>query len=101
MKTIKLGEPRIVAQDTEQPVLFGGYQDPTIRRGEDGTLYVRFNARRDADAVLVSCTEAARLCKVTRPTISVWIKEGRIHKRAIGQSVGIPLDEIRSITNPL
>lgn len=61
----------------------------------------RFNARRDADAVLVSCTEAARLCKVTRPTISVWIKEGRIHKRAIGQSVGIPLDEIRSITNPL
>lgn len=48
MKTIKLGEPRIVAQDTEQPVLFGGYQDPTIRRGEDGTLYVRFNARRDS-----------------------------------------------------
>ena len=26
MKTIKLGEPKIVAQDTEQPVLFGGYQ---------------------------------------------------------------------------
>ncbi len=48
MKTIKLGEPVIVAQDTEQPVLFGGYQDPTIRRAEDGTLYVRFNARRDS-----------------------------------------------------
>lgn len=47
MKTIKLGEPTIVAQSTEEPILFGGYQDPTIRRAEDGTLYVRFNARRD------------------------------------------------------
>ncbi len=48
MKTIKLGEPVIVAQNTEQPILFGGYQDPTIRRADDGTLYVRFNARRDS-----------------------------------------------------
>jgi len=48
MKTIKLGEPKIVAQNTEEPVLFGGYQDPIIRRAEDGTLYVRFNARRDS-----------------------------------------------------
>ena len=48
MKTIKLGEPVIVAQSTTEPVLFGGYQDPTVRRGEDGTLYVRFNARRDS-----------------------------------------------------
>lgn len=48
MKTIKLGDPVIVAQNTEQPILFGGYQDPTIRRAEDGTLYVRFNARRDS-----------------------------------------------------
>ena len=48
MKKIILGEPVLVAQDTEQPVLFGGYQDPNIRRSEDGTLYVRFNARRDS-----------------------------------------------------
>ncbi len=48
MKTIKLGDPVIVAQNTEQPILFGGYQDPTIRRAEDGTLFVRFNARRDS-----------------------------------------------------
>lgn len=47
MKTIKLGAPVIVAQNTKEPVLFGGYQDPTIRCGADGTLYVRFNARRD------------------------------------------------------
>ncbi len=48
MKTIKLGEPVVVAQSTEEPILFGGYQDPTIRRAEDGTLYLRFNARRDS-----------------------------------------------------
>lgn len=48
MKNIKLGAPVTVAQDTEQPILFGGYQDPTIRRADDGTLYVRFNARRDS-----------------------------------------------------
>lgn len=48
MKRIKLSEPIIVAQNTEEPILFGGYQDPTIRRGENGALYVRFNARRDS-----------------------------------------------------
>ena len=47
MKTIKLGDPVTVAQDTKEPILFGGYQDPTIRLGEDGRLLVRFNARRD------------------------------------------------------
>ena len=47
MKTIKLGDPVMVAQDTKEPILFGGYQDPTIRLGEDGRLLVRFNARRD------------------------------------------------------
>ena len=48
MKTIKLGKPVIVAQSTTEPILFGGYQDPQIRCGEDGVLYVRFNARRDS-----------------------------------------------------
>ncbi len=48
MKTIKLGKPVIVAQSTKEPILFGGYQDPQIRCGEDGGLYVRFNARRDS-----------------------------------------------------
>ena len=48
MKRIILGKPVVVAQSTKEPVLFGGYQDPTIRCSEDGTLYVRFNARRDS-----------------------------------------------------
>ncbi|MBR6506716.1 MAG: exo-alpha-sialidase [Clostridia bacterium] len=48
MKKIILGKPAIVAQSTTEPVLFGGYQDPAIRRAQDGTLYVRFNARRDS-----------------------------------------------------
>ena len=48
MKKIILGKPVIVAQSTTEPVLFGGYQDPAIRRAQDGTLYVRFNARRDS-----------------------------------------------------
>ena len=48
MKKIILGKPVIVAQNTTEPVLFGGYQDPAIRRAQDGTLYVRFNARRDS-----------------------------------------------------
>lgn len=48
MKGIILGKPVVVAQSTKEPVLFGGYQDPTIRCSEDGTLYVRFNARRDS-----------------------------------------------------
>ena len=40
MKTIKLGKPIIVAQSTEEPILFGGYQDPTIRRAENGDLLI-------------------------------------------------------------
>lgn len=48
MKSIKLGNAITVAQSTDEPVLFGGYQDPSIRKGEDGALYVRFNARRDS-----------------------------------------------------
>ena len=48
MKKIRLHDPVVVAQSTTEPILFGGYQDPYIRRAEDGTLYVRFNARRDS-----------------------------------------------------
>ena len=47
MKKIKLHDPVIVAQSTKEPILFGGYQDPYIRCTEQGTLYLRFNARRD------------------------------------------------------
>ncbi len=57
----------------------------------------RFNDFREKEVVLVSCTEAARLCGVKRPTISKWINEGKIHKTAIGESIGIKLDEVRRI----
>lgn len=58
----------------------------------------RYNAQFDTD-VIVSCIEAARLLKRTPPTISVWIREGRLHKVTIGQSSGILLSEIRNIQN--
>lgn len=60
----------------------------------------RFNDSAFDQQVLVSCTEAARLCGVTRPTISAWIKEGRIRKKVIGESVGILLGDIKRISNP-
>lgn len=47
MKKIILSDPVILAQSSTEPVLFGGYQDPFIRCSEDGTLYVRYNSRRD------------------------------------------------------
>ncbi len=47
MKKITVGEPILVAQSTEYPILFGGYQIPFIRIAEDKTLYVRFNERVD------------------------------------------------------
>lgn len=56
----------------------------------------KYNARMDED-VVVSCTEAARLLHRTPPTISQWIKEGRLHKVARGASVGILLKEIREL----
>jgi len=61
----------------------------------------RFNDTRDKEqGVLVSCTEAARLCKVSRATISAWISENKLRKVARGQSVGIPLEDVRRIQNP-
>lgn len=44
--------------------------------------------------VIVSCTEAARLLGVGRNTISNMIRDGRLNKSVIGQSVGIRLSEI-------
>ncbi len=47
MKKVVLHDPVIIAQSTTEPILFGGYQDPFIRRNEQGDLLVRFNARPD------------------------------------------------------
>ena len=50
--------------------------------------------------ILVSCSEAARLLRVTPQTISAMIRQHRLHKTTIGASTGIRLSEIRSIKNP-
>ena len=58
-----------------------------------------YNAPLFEDA-LVSCVEAARLLRRSPKTISMMLREGRLTKRTIGKSTGIPLSEIRNI-NPL
>ena len=50
--------------------------------------------------VLVSGVEAARILGRSPQTICKMIRQGRLHKTAIGKSIGIPLSEIRSIQNP-
>ena len=50
--------------------------------------------------VLVSGVEAARLLGRSQQTICKMIRQGRLHRTAIGKSIGIPLSEIRSIQNP-
>lgn len=55
----------------------------------------RYNDRLNAFAeVLVSCTEAARLLGKTKATISTYIAQGKLQKRTIGLSTGIPLGEV-------
>lgn len=68
--------------------------DNLIRQLE--TYNSRFN-----DDVLVSCTEAARLLGRTTPTISVMLRQHRLHKVTIGESTGIRLSEIRTILQPV
>ena len=58
----------------------------------------RYNSKFDTD-VIVSCTEAARLLRRTPPTISQMLRDGRLHRKTIGNSSGILLSEIRSIQN--
>ena len=50
--------------------------------------------------VLVSNNEASRLLGLAPQTVSVMLRQGRLHKTTIGPSTGIRLSEIRSITNP-
>lgn len=46
MKKVKIGEPKIIAQSTTEPIMWGGYQIPSIRCDE-GVLYVKFMGRMD------------------------------------------------------
>ena len=47
--------------------------------------------------VLVSCREAARLLGVTTQTITRMLTDGRIEKKTIGESTGIPLGDILNL----
>ena len=70
---------------------------PDRARMDNLTAELRRYNDRFNETVLISCTEAARLLRKTPQTISQWLKEGRIHKRTIGDSVGIMLSEVREI----
>lgn len=56
--------------------------------------------RAQYDNILVSCSEAGRHLDVSPTTISRYIREGRLHKTAIGQSVGIRLSEVLKMKTP-
>lgn len=56
--------------------------------------------RDQYDNILVSCSEAGRHLDVSPTTVSRYIREGRLHKTAIGQSVGIRLSEVLKMKTP-
>ena len=56
--------------------------------------------RDQYDNILVSCSEAGRHLDVSQTTVSRYIREGRLHKTAIGQSVGIRLSEVMKMKTP-
>ncbi len=56
--------------------------------------------RDQYDNILVSCSEAGRHLNVSPTTVSRYIREGRLHKTAIGQSVGIRLSEVLKMKTP-
>lgn len=52
------------------------------------------NAEKAEPDVLLTCSEAATLCDVTRQTISRWIREKRIRKVRRGGRSGILKSEL-------
>lgn len=52
--------------------------------------------QREETEVLVSCREAARLLGVTSATVTRMLTDGRLEKKTIGESTGIPLHSIWS-----
>lgn len=56
--------------------------------------------RDQYDDILVSCSEAGRHLDVSPTTVSRYIREGRLHKTAIGQSTGIRLSEVMKMKTP-
>lgn len=48
MRKLTIHDPVLISQSTTEPILWGAYQFPLVRRGEKGELYVRFSAIRDS-----------------------------------------------------
>lgn len=53
------------------------------------------DAKEEEDDRLLTCSEAAEFCGVSRQTISAWIRTGVIQKKYKGGRGGIPLSELR------
>ncbi|MBQ7974780.1 MAG: exo-alpha-sialidase [Clostridia bacterium] len=47
-KKIKLSEPVVIAQNTTEAILWGGWQLPDIRCDEEKNLFVKFHGRKDS-----------------------------------------------------
>ena len=56
--------------------------------------------RKNYDNILISCNEAARHLGCTSSTVTRMLKEGRLHRVAIGGSTGIRLSEILELKTP-
>lgn len=48
--------------------------------------------------ILLSCREAARLIGRTPCTITTMLKDGRLTRKTIGESTGIPLSDVLEIS---
>ena len=53
------------------------------------------DTKEEEDDRLLTCSEAADFCDVSRQTISAWIRAGVIRKKYKGGRGGIPLSELR------
>ena len=47
-RKITLGEPVIIAQNTTEPILFGGWQLPDMRINKNKEIFVKFSGRLDS-----------------------------------------------------
>lgn len=61
---------------------------------------IAYELKRQNDMVaddnnrLVTCAEAAEICKVTKQTISAWIRRGKLKKTRRGGRYGILLNDL-------
>lgn len=61
---------------------------------------IAYELKRQNDMVaedanrLVSCVEAAEICGVTKQTISLWIRQGKLVKTRKGGRYGILLNDL-------